>query len=459
MDNQGEIDVLGIPPDLLNALLDNPYESLILVDAQGIVKYMSSSNKGVYSVTPDEAIGKHIREVSPQTRMDRVLRTQKAEIGRRMVLDEKPRIISRIPLLKDGKLVGAAGKLMFMHPGKLKELHERIHRLEQRIDYYKSELNRFHETRYSFENIMGTSEPILKVKRLARRAAQTDSPVIITGESGTGKELFAHAIHRLSDRRNRNFIKVNCAALPGELFESELFGYEPGAFTGASKSGKPGKFELAHRGTILLDEIGDMPASMQMKLLRVLQEKEVERLGGGRPRNVDFRLICATNKNLKSLVESGDFRHDLYYRINVMMLDLPPLRDCKSDIFPIFKHFVRVLTKGKKTPEVLAGVKESLENYSWPGNMRELRNSAERALIVCDQKDIKRGDIPEIGEGPSIDANNRTGKQTLKYLMEETERRAVQEALAETSSRAEAARRLNIHRTGLYQKMKKYGLG
>ena len=449
-----------IPAELLMALLDNPYESLILIDSEGIIRFMSSSNEGIYPIPVKDAIGRHITEVSSDTRMPRILQTRKAEIGRSMVLKNQHRVVARIPLVKDGRVVGAAGKLMFMSPEKLKELYGRIEALKNNLDFYKETLNQVYGSRYTFENIIGNSALSLKAKALARQAAESDSPVLIIGESGTGKELFAHAIHQISRRRNHNFVKVNSASIPGELIESELFGYEPGAFTGARKQGKPGKFELSHQGTIFLDEIGDMPPLLQVKLMRVLQEKEIERIGG-KPRQIDFRVISATNLDLETMVRQKTFRLDLFYRLNVIIIRLPPLRDIREDILQIFNHFLNQLSRENHrrihaiSPEA-AGV---LRQYSWPGNIRELRNVAERALIVCMGDRIELGDLPmsvTVKQPIEPPANNSLDS-SLKILIENAEREAILHALEATRhNRSMAAALLKIHRTGLYQKMKKY---
>jgi transcriptional regulator with PAS, ATPase and Fis domain len=451
-----------IPQELLEALLENPYESLILVDADGIVRYMSASNEGVYQIPVKDAVGKHISEVSPKTRLPRILETGKAEIGRSMVLKSKNRVIARIPLVRDGRVIGAAGKLMFMSPQKLKELYDRIENLETKIDFYQSELNQVYGGRYSFESIIGTSQPIRNAKQLARQAAATDAAVILTGESGTGKELFAHSIHQASRRRDQNFVRVNCAAIPAELIESELFGYEAGAFTGARKKGKAGKFELAHNGTIFLDEIGDMPMALQVKLMRVLEEKEVERVGSRNPKPINFRVISATNRDLKKLIDKQAFRLDLYYRLNVVHIHLPALREIREDIPSIFQHFFERLSIGRRpeihrvSPEAVA----AMQQYDWPGNIRELRNVVERAMIVCQGESIERSDLPlEKIAAPQAPAFSDGAVPSLKTLLDETERQAILAALAHTgNNRAEAAKMLGIHRTGLYQKMKKHGI-
>jgi len=451
-----------IPQDLLSALLDNPYESLILVDAEGIVRFMSSANEGVYPVSVKDAVGRHIREVSPRTRLPRILETGKAEIGRSMVLKSKNRVIARIPLFKDGRIVGAIGKLMFMSPQKLKELYDRVENLETKIDFYQDALNQVYGGRYSFESIVGNSAPIQRAKDLARQAAATDAAVIITGESGTGKELFAHSIHQASRRRKQNFVRVNCAAIPVDLIEAELFGYEAGAFTGARRQGKAGKFELAHNGTIFLDEIGDMPMALQVKLMRVLEEKEVERIGGRKPKAVDFRLISATNRDLRKLIDQKAFRLDLFYRLNVLNIPLPPLRELGDDIALLFRHFLHLFSIGErpKIHSVSGEALEAMRRYAWPGNIRELRNVAERALIVCKNRSIELEDLPidrptaaPVGPGAA-----RT-PAPLRMVLDQAERQALLDALAFTgNNRAEASKLLGIHRTGLYQKMRKHGI-
>jgi transcriptional regulator with PAS, ATPase and Fis domain len=228
-------------------------------------------------------------------------------------LKSKNRVIARIPLTHNGQIVGAAGKLMFMSPEKLKELYDRIEHLEIKIDFYQDELNQVYGGRYSFDSIIGQSEALGRAKAMARQAAASDAAVILSGESGTGKELFAHSIHQASQRRKQNFVRVNCAAIPAELIEAEFFGYEAGSFTGARKQGKAGKFELAHNGTIFLDEIGDMPMALQVKLMRVLEEKEVERLGSRKPKPVNFRVISATNRNLEKLIDKQAFQNSKHY--------------------------------------------------------------------------------------------------------------------------------------------------
>ncbi len=451
-----------VTSELLFGLLDNPNESLILIDSNGIVRFLSSTNESFFQIKWEDAIGRHVTEINPDTELLETLKSGKAEIGRVMTMRGRDRIIARIPIFHEGEIIGAAGKVMFAHPEKIKELYNRIETLESNLDYYKKELYQSFGSRYSFDNIIGQSDAIQKAKAMALQAARTDSAVIISGESGTGKELFAHAIHQAGRRSDQNFIRVNSASIPGELIESELFGYEAGAFTGADKKGKPGKFELADKGTIFFDEIGDMPLGMQVKLLRILQEKEVERVGGRNPREIDFRFICASNRNVEKMISSGEFRLDLYYRINVMNIALPPLRSIKEDIPLFFNEFLTDLSCDLKKPvkPVAPDAMALLQHYAWPGNMRELRNIAERALIVSRGDLITLNDLPPVVRETAEAAYDCSQPLSmLKDIMAEAEKQAIAGALELTgNNRAAAAKMLGIHRTGLYQKMKKHGI-
>ena len=310
----------------------------------------------------------------------------------------------------------------------------------------------------------------------AERASRTDSTVLLRGETGTGKELFAHAIHAAGPRRAGPFIKLNCAAVPAELLESELFGYEEGAFTGARKGGKPGKFELAAGGTLFLDEIGDMPLPMQAKLLRVLQEKEVDRLGGTGYRRLDLRLIAATGRNLEEMVGEGTFRADLYYRVNVIPVRIPPLREHSEDLGAIAEAFLSRLSADTGEPKrrLSAELLDILRAYPWPGNVRELQNGLERAVAMSPRellrpehfpahllrfahgvrKEAPPGAAETDGEGTMAKAPG-----SLASVKAEAERSAILSALAAVGgNRTRAAELLRIHRVKLHEKIKRYGI-
>ncbi len=325
-------------------------------------------------------------------------------------------------------------------------------------------------SRYGFKNIVGQSEAMQEVFRLVEKVADTDSTVLITGESGTGKELIAHAIHYASDRRDKPFIPVNCAAIPEELLESELFGHEKGAFTHAIKT-RIGRFELANKGTIFLDEIGEMSPSLQVKLLRVLQERKFERVGGVKTISVDIRIVAATNIDLEEAVKEGRFREDLFYRLNVIPIKMPPLRERRSDIPLLANHFLKQYSqgKGRKVEAISKEAMEILMNYDWPGNVRELENIIERVVILSNGKVIKKEDLPlpiieKVSSNITISSPTKVFDfpeegLSLSQAVSELEKNLILKALERTGGvKNRAAKLLKMNRTTLIEKMKKLGL-
>jgi len=329
--------------------------------------------------------------------------------------------------------------------------------MDSELQYYKNELKRIARSKYSFETIIGQSPKFLETIELAHKAALNDFNVLLLGDTGTGKEVFANAIHYASNRRNKPIIRINCAAIPHDLLEAELFGYEEGSFTGAKKGGKKGKFELAMGGTVFLDEIGDMPLNMQAKLLRVLQEKEVEKIGGDQPIPVNVRVIAATNQNLEERIKSKAFRLDLYYRLNVIQIKIPPLRERIGDIPLFLAYFLQEINERYGTGvEMSPDVVNILNSYSWPGNIRELKNVVERAYSMVDGGNILNLHIPAniIGHNKmnDLDANH----QTLDSLMEQIEREILLNAWKNNDYNCRAtAKELGIHRSTLYKKFDK----
>lgn len=322
--------------------------------------------------------------------------------------------------------------------------------------------------RYSFKDIIGENSEIKKIKMFASKVAQTSATILLTGESGTGKELFAHSIHRASHRRDKPFVWVECSSIPKELLQSELFGYDSGSFTGAGKAGKSGRFEIAHEGTIFLDEIADMPIEMQAEILRVLQEKEVIRLGGLQPKKVDFRIIAATNKDIERLVKEDRFRNDLYYRLDVIRIHIPPLRERRNDISVLARHYLNLFGGKYDRPlmQLSSDAQELLEGYCWPGNVRELVNVIEKLVICSDGNTLVTAkDVPEeIKSGPYTSGKSSTTdlRQSIvqmKASIYKMERDMILDALRKANnSKIKAAKLLGIHRSGLYQKLKKYGI-
>ncbi|MCP4343625.1 MAG: AAA family ATPase [Desulfobulbaceae bacterium] len=444
--------------EFIYALIDNPYECPIVIGKDGIIKFMSRYSRKLLGINGDDAIGKHITEVVSETHLHEILKDGKARIGDPLYIAGRQQLISRIPL-KDlkGNLIGAVGKGMLDEVTRLRDLQRKVELLDGQLEYYQKQINKLK----GGNQIIGESAPIQEVKDKALLAAKTTSTILITGESGTGKEVIAYFIHQSSHRGNGPFIKVNCASIPPDLFESELFGYEAGAFTGARAKGKPGKFEMAHGGTILLDEIGDLPLPMQAKLLRVLQERMVDRLGGTNPIPLDFRLIAATNRDLSELIEKDTFRKDLYFRINVFNIQAPSLRQMKEDIPLIANHLLSHLkTEITWGP---SGISEEamalLKRYSWPGNVRELRNVMEKASIIAKGDTIGPEDLSEQVRH-CIDAGDRPidypSGGNLKKILEETEKKVIEDVLRSVQgNKTKAAEILGIHRTSLYDKLHK----
>lgn len=462
MNREKYIDKLNsLGEEFIYALIDNPYECPIVIDSKGIIRFMSRFSKRLIGIDPEDAVGRHIKDVIKETRLHEIIKDGKARIADLLYIAGKPQVISRIPL-KDlqGKIIGAVGKGVFSKVSKVSELSQRIEHLSDQVQYYKKQVTDLK----GGSTIVGRSEAIQHLKESSQLAARSNASVLITGESGTGKEVVAYFIHQNSSRSNGPFIRVNCASIPRELFESELFGYEGGAFTGARSQGKPGKFELANGGTILLDEIGEMPRPMQAKLLRVLQERTVDRLGGTKPIAADFRLIAATNRDLQDMVRKGDFRMDLFYRINILSIHAPSLRDIRTDIPLLAAHLVGHLNEeiGWGASTISPEAMEELQNYDWPGNVRELRNVIERAMIIAKDRAIRPEDLPErvrrssgspLSERPAPRAGN------LRRILADTERQVIQEALRSAGgNKAKAARILGIHRTSLYEKMRAHGM-
>lgn len=353
---------------------------------------------------------------------------------------------------------GSMGALDFL--GKPLSLNTILNKVKEVVQKIERRRTTVAEERSDFEHpIIGTSQPIQEILTKIRQVAPTNGRILITGESGTGKELIAYAIHQLSSRHKATFVKVNCAAIPQDLIESELFGHERGAFTGAS-SRRIGKFEQADAGTIFLDEIGDMSPSTQAKVLRVLEEQEFERVGGGQTVRVDVRVISATNKNLQDEIQSDNFREDLYYRLNVVPLHILPLRERVTDLPLLIDHFLSRFCRENQKPKMTMdeNVQEILSGYSWPGNVRELRNMIERLVILCPRETIETNDLP--AELNRRDDPSQVSTETpLREAKNEFEHRFIRNRLETNDwNITETARQLGIERTNLHRKMRQYDI-
>ncbi len=445
--------------EILNVILNNAYEWLVIIDDKGYIMMMSKGYKEfIGDMVPE---GKHVTEVIENTKLHEIVKTGKTQIGEIQIIKGQQVIASRLPIIINNKIIGAIGKVIFKDITDFYDMSKKIITMEKEIKYYKDQLKKQKSAKYSFSSIIGNSKSLMEVKNICQRAAMLDSNVLIMGESGTGKELFAHAIHNASDRASGPFIKINCAAIPSELLESELFGYEGGAFTGAKKEGKIGKFELANGGSIFLDEIGDMPLQMQVKLLRVLQEREIERIGSSKIRPINVRIISATNKNLEEEVKVGNFREDLYYRLNVMSVNIEPLRKRKDDIRPLAKALVKKLSNqmGVYVDSISEKAMISLEKYDWPGNIRELENVIERSINLLDSDRIIKVSTLPIHITQSHKTHIYISGSTLKEQLYDVEKNIILECLAENQgNKQKTANDLDMSRTSLYQKLRSYGI-
>lgn len=463
--------------EMIDEFIERAYEGLVIVDANGIVTKFKYEK--LMGIREEDAIGKHVSEVIENTRMHKVLETGKSEIGDIQKINGHDMIATRIPIIRDGEIIGAVGTVLFKDVAEVKHMADYIETMNSQMKKYKREIKRLNQAKYDFENILTQNPHMEYLIDIARRAAETNSTVCIEGESGTGKEYFAHAIHKGSYRKYGPFVKINCAAIPKDLLESELFGYEPGAFTGASSTGKIGKFELATGGTIFLDEIGTMPLDMQAKLLRVLEEREFERVGGNNKVEVDVRVISATNEDLRSLVAKDKFREDLYYRLEVVSIKIPPLNRRSEDVpllaESLLKHF---MNSYPKCPSHFSeGAMKRLQSYSWPGNVRELRNVVESSINMARTNVIYTKDLPEYIQLSDLEDSDKdtvfkeknlvsmdnlwakTINLDLNQCVDEIERSLIIEAIQRCDgNKTEAAKLLGIHRTALYKKMTKLGL-
>ncbi|MDR0137786.1 sigma 54-interacting transcriptional regulator [Metabacillus idriensis] len=463
--------------DWIEEVVNLAAECMVVVDHDGIVVYLNSAYCEFLNVTAEESIGKPVQEVIDNSRMQIVAKTGQAEVASIHPINGSEMIANRYPLYVNGRLVGAVGTVMFRNAQEWLDYSKKIQPIMEELNYYKTKFEKELFSKYHFGDLVGSSPKFMEAKKLAERVSDSQSAVLLLGASGTGKELFAHAIHQSSGRRFAPFMRVNCASIPEHLFESEIFGYEEGSFTGAKKGGKKGKFEQAHGGTIFLDEIGDLPLQMQSKLLRVLQEQEIERIGGRAPIEIDVRVIAATHRNLEKMVLDGEFREDLYYRLNVIKIDIPALKERKEDIVPISRILLKKLeTKFHRYGLDLSDeVMDDLEGHSWPGNIRELENVLERAVNVLDGQMIYREHLPlylqKEGKNHShaysahLQLSPMQGSKhcgpviPLKDTVAEAEKEAIRHALTETKgNKIEAAKLLGIGKTSFYDKCKGYGI-
>jgi PAS domain S-box-containing protein len=431
-------------------IMDFIHDGIIAVDEKGYITIFNKTAGEIFNKS-DNPVGKHVSEVVETTKLPEVLKSGEPQLGELQRVGNVVIATNRVPIIVDGEVKGAVAT--FQDVTQIQKMEQKIRR-----ELHQKGL----VAKYSFKDIVHKSRIMEDLICRARKYAELDSTtVLILGETGTGKELFAHSIHNESPRAKGPFVAINCAALPENLLESELFGYAEGAFTGARRGGKIGLFEMAHMGTIFLDEIGDMPLNLQSRLLRVIQEKEVMRIGDDRVIPVDVRIIASTNRNLEEDIEKGAFRRDLFYRLNVLKLIIPPLRERKEDIPLLVDLFVEKYSSrlGKKVNGITQKARDLLMNLDYSGNVRELKGVIERAVAFAESEYIKEADLGISNQAAK--QNDAISRDIFKgnFTLKEIEIMAIREALAKTRNNiSEAARLLGVDRTTIWRKIKESGL-
>ena len=450
--------------EMTSLILDSLPMGVLFCDMDYIIRFVNKAYADLLGQRPEDLLGCDITEIIPHSRARVVLRDGRAEMGELCQLgpgNALPVVVNRIPVRDgQGRLAGMVSQAIFNDPEELKKLSSKIDHLGHTLNQYKRRIKASLAPQYSLRSILGESAPMRRLKQQVRSYAQLDAPVLILGATGAGKELFAHALHAESPRAEGPLVSINCAAIPKDLFESELFGYARGAFSGAHQDGKIGQIELANTGTLFLDEIGDIPLHAQVKLLRVLEEKRITRLGDVSGREVDFRLITATNRDLQDMISQGNFREDLYYRINPLPTRLPPLRARTEDILPLARHILSKI--GCPTANFTDEAVRVMEAYAWPGNVRQLFNTLVHATLHQSGERIDARDLPhEVTGGVQIPERHSPPQRhhDLAAWLSAQEAGFLTAALQENQGNVTlTARQLGISRVTLYAKLKKYGI-
>lgn len=444
--------------------LGDSFKGAITVDAEARISWIDDRYRALLGLEADlDLVGRPVEQVIPHSLLRRVVETGRPILIDIMQFNDKQFVVCRLPLRsEDGKVQGAIGFVFYEEVDYLAPILGKFEVLQKQLTRAQAALTRERRTKYSLSSFVGASAAVRELKAMVRRFALRDGAALILGETGTGKELLAHAMHQQSDRADGPFVAVNVAAIPEALLEAEFFGVAPGAFTGADRKPRKGKFELAHGGTLFLDEIGDMPAALQAKLLRALQEGEFEPLGSNDVKKVDVRIIAATSQPLEQKLADKTFRADLYYRIAVLTISIPPLRERLDDIALIAESLLETIPRPSDqrgwiiTAEAIA----RLCTHTWPGNVRELRNVLERMAAMAPSEVL---DVDLVSRSlPTLNPASPPARLVtdLAERMAEAERMALMEALeAEEGSRSAAARRLGVSRSQFYEKLKRHNLG
>lgn len=442
---------------------------MILVDKFDTIVFLNKAYARYLDLDVEKCLGKPVLSIIKKSNIPTVIKTSKALIGvpHPLFVDShnKPAICHCIPIIKDGECIACLGMILFHGWSEINRLSTKLANLQNELSYYKQVMVDTQQTKYSVDDIVGDCPAMRKMKNalihLSKNIGATRPTLLITGESGTGKELVAQSFHNLGRHRSKPFVRLNCAAIPENLFESELFGYADGAFTGAKKGGMPGKFEQANHGTIFLDEVGELSLVAQAKLLRVLQEREVTRIGGNTVIPVDVCVIAATNRQLDAMVRAGEFRQDLFYRLDVMHITVPPLRERgQEDIRLLTETFLEQLSAEYGMPKIIdPAIWEVFDSYAWPGNVRELRNVVEKMYLSAEIASITPQNIPHSiyhSGHPSLAAGMPEAGFSLDETVARMEQDAVAQALKYTDNNiSKAADLLNISRPRIYRILKR----
>ena len=451
---------------LIAWILESVSEGILIADVDTIVHYVNSAYLRITGIKSDEIIGKKVSEVRKGAQLPLAIEKGITLQNIKRHVNGVEYIVSLSPIIFNGKIVG--GITIARDMTQINQLVRQVKKYTEKIEQLEHAVKSIYQSIYSFEDIIGESEKLKRCKNISQKMALSDMNIMIRGESGTGKELFAHAIHNYSQRASNPFVAVNCAAIPKTLFLSELFGYEPGAFTGASKKGKAGLFEIANGGTLFLDEIGDLDLGLQSELLRVLETNEYFKIGATTPTIIDVRIIAATNKNLEYLIENKKFRDDLYFRLNVVPINIPPLRERKEDIPLLIKKYLsKTNLKTGRNVIISSEAMKCLQNYDWPGNVRQLKHALDFAYFVSSDNMIDIKDLPiELQRRINKKISSLKKRQGFTLNLNTTVEIAKKNRILELmelygeslNGKKQVAAQLGIALSTLYNKINKYGI-
>lgn len=448
-------------------VLDSICAGAVSVDKRGNIVWINDKYRSFLGIAEDQdVLGEDVETIIPESRLREVVQTAQPVLLDIMRFDDRHFVVSRLPLFDTtGEIIGAIGFVLYGNLDYLKPLISKFEQQNALLSKAQAQLVAERKARYNISNLIGEHPRMLELSQQAGRVATLNCPVLILGETGTGKELLAHSIHAMSNRASEPFVVVNMAAIPDALLEAEFFGVAPGAFTGADRQDREGKLGLADGGTLFMDEVADMPICIQVKLLRALDEQTFEPVGSNRVRRVDIRIIAATSQDLEEKIKKGEFRQDLYFRLNVIPLQIPPVRERIEDIRPLSKVLLKQIAVdiGSAARELSDSSLARLMTYGWPGNVRELRNILERACFLTDEMVIDEhvfaSILPTTTGSPPIDNHEFSAELSLPERVKIVEFEAIREALLTSGGKkTAAARKLGVSRSTLYEKIQEYDL-